>query len=230
MALIWGELKQQIRRSILKDGTPDVETGEYRWSDEELLDFCWWALETFAQHTAVATAASFSPATGLEYNLPDNLYTGEPFDLTGVVYIEKPGGMFMYLDPIRYSELLRPDTSDGFFTHPENTLHLTTAPGEGAMLHIRYFSFYNNPTSDTDTIDIPRWGRTALSYLIGAHALSGAGLKTSTIRQWGAKQDTGTPEHNPLRAQQKWFLDMYEREMTKHTPQDRVNHWRGYDR
>ncbi len=223
----WGDLRTQLRRSILKDSVPDEETGDFRWDDLELRDFCWWALESLAQHTAAATASSYQgDGETTEFDLPDNLFTGEKLDITGLVYTEDADGDITYLDPIKYTDDIEFDSGIGFYTHPDLKLHLTDAPGDGTTLHVRYFAFYNNPYADDDTIDVPRWMLGPLAYLIGAHAMTGAGLKSSFIRQWGAKPDTGTPEHNPIRAQQKWFLEMFEREMAKHSPQDRTNFFR----
>lgn len=223
--LTWGELRAQVRESLLKD-VPDEVTGAYRWSDSELLTYCGWALTTFARHTAVATATSFAPATGLDYDLPSNLYSGEPLDLTGQVFIIKQNGDVEYLNPIRHTGGLDPFTSSGFYTYPESVLHLTTAFGDSDILTVRYFAHYNVPTASADFLDVPHWALSPLAYLIAAHALSGASLKSASIRQWGTKPDTGSPEQNPLRLQQQWFLDMYERELQRYTPQERVNHFR----
>jgi len=220
--LTWSELRNQVREALLKDTNPS----EYRWSDSELLTYCSWALNTFARHTALASGTGFSPATGVEYNLPENLYDGEPFDITGQVFVIDAAGTIEYLNPIRYTGGLHPHNAKGFYTYPDKVLHLTQAFGETDLIQIRYYAYYTAPVSGEDPIEVPRWALNPLSYLIAAHALSGASLKTASIRQWGAKPDTGTPEHNPMKVQQQWFLEMYEREMQRFTPQERVQHFR----
>jgi hypothetical protein len=225
--ITWAEFKASIRRSILKDNNPDEETGEYRWSDDELFDFMSWALSQVARHTAVATATSVT-VTGQEYDLPSNTLSTEPFDINGVVRIVSSAGNVKYLDPIKYTGNLSYYGSEGFYTIGSR-LVLTTQPKDTDRIEIEYFAHYDVPDSDDDVISVPRWMIPPLSYLVGAHALSGAGLKTSFIRQWGARPDTGTPEHNPLKVQQKWFFDLYESEMAKHPPQDRTNHTREYE-
>lgn len=218
----WGELRAQVRDALLKDTDPTA----YRWSDSELLTIFKWALDTFARHTAAATATAFTPANALEYPLPDNVYDAEPFDLIGQVFVVDATGIVEYLNPVQHTNGLHPYTARGFYTYPERVLHLTEAFAATSTLQIRYYAYYNVPVADSDLIETPRWAQSALSYLMAAHALSGASLKTASIRQWGAKPDTGVPEQNPLKAQQQWFLEMYESELQRYPPQERVQHFR----
>lgn len=223
--LVWDELRSQVREALLKDTDPTA----YRWSDSELLTICKWALDTLARHTAAATATAFIPASATEYPLPDNLYDGEPFDLTGQVFIRDAAGTVEYLNPVRHTNGLHPYTARGFYTYPERVLRLTEPFPVTAELHVRYYAFYTAPSHSDDPIAVPRWAQSALSYLIAAHALSGASLKTASIRQWGAKPDTGAPEQNPLKAQQQWFFELYERELQRYPPQERVQHFRNWN-
>jgi hypothetical protein len=224
--LTWGEFRTQIRRSILIDESPG-EAEEYRWSDESLRDCLWWAMDTFACHTAQASSVNYDPATGVVYDLPDNLFTGESLDVTGLVCRVDETGDRTYYNPVQYTEGLNPLLGhNGFYTYPYNVLHLTTAPGTGYWLEVRYFAFYTHPMADKDTIDIPRWGQLALAYLVGAHALSGAGIKSAKIAEWRRKPDTGNPIQNPLKEMEEYFFKLYEREMARLSTQNRVNHFR----
>jgi len=222
----WGSLREQVRRTVLGDLTQD-EDSEYIWDDMTLRDLCWWALDTFADHTAAATSVTYTPGDEIEYDLPDNLYNGEILDLTGLVFFEDTEGDKTYLDPVKYTEGLDEHYSEGFYTFPDNVLHivLDTAP-DFAYLHVRYYAYYTHPEKSDDVIGTPQWANAALCYLIGAHALSSAALKSSRIRQWGAKPDTGNPEDNPILKQQQWFMEMYEKELSRYAPQGRINYHR----
>lgn len=230
--LTWAVFKEQVRRTILKDSVPDEETNDYRWSDAEIQDCTWWALDQFAAHTAQATSVEF-PATGVQFQMPDNYLDTDDLDYTALVSVTDAKGNLSYLEPIKYSgafkESFNVKSIEGFYEWPKGYINLTYTPPTGSTLRVDYFAYYNHPYADNDTIDVPRWGRVALVYLVSAHTLSGASLKTSIIRQWGAKPDTGTPEHNPIRSQQKWFLDLYEAEMLKHSPQNRTQHYREFE-
>lgn len=231
MALTWGDLREQIRVGLLRDAVPDEETNAYRWADEELLTYCWWALAQFAKHTAVATGVTFTPATGLEYNLPDNILSFEKLDVIGQVYLLGADNSVEYLDPIRYTPGVSYVTGKGFYTWPDTVLrlNLTSAPGSEYSVVVNYFAHYDRPYAENDVVGIPRWAEPAFAYLIASHALSGASMKSASIRQFNDKRDSGTPEHNPLRDQQKWFLSMYECEIAKYPPQDRTNWHRSKD-
>jgi len=225
MSITWSDLRDQVRRSILDDDVAN-EDGDYKWSDEVLRDLCGWALDTFADHTAYASSVIFTPATSVSYTLPDNMYDGEIFDLTGVVWLLNSDDKSRYLDPVRYTDELDERKSEGFYTYPNNTLNLQLEDDpDYDSLHVNYYAYYDHPILDADVINTPQWANTALSYLIGAHALSGGALKSSQIRR-GAKPDTGNPEHNPVMEQQKWFISMYEKELSRYAPQDRINYHR----
>jgi hypothetical protein len=226
MSFTWGELLSEVRSNLLRDTVPDEETGEYRYPDSDLLSCCRWALDTFAQHTAVATSTSYTPANGTTYTLPDNLYDPEPLEQTGFVYVSNSNGDITYLDPINYTEALNVYGSDGFYTYPDGILTLTDEYGETDVLVVRYFAYYTYPTVAGDVLGVPRWSREALAYLIAAHAISGYALKSASIRQWGAKPDTGTPEQNPLRKQQEEFFCLANKALDRIPRQDRTNWWR----
>lgn len=227
MAITWGEILAEVRSNLLRDTVPDELTGEYRYASGDLLSCCRWALDHFAQHTAIATATSYTPATGSTYQLPDNLYEPEPLEQTGFIYVTRGDGTIKYLDPINYSESLNVYNSDGFYTYPDGTLVITPTYSESDVLNVRYFAYYTYPVNEADVlIGFPRWGREALCYLIAAHAISGYALKSASIRQWGAKPDTGTPEQNPLRKQQEEFFCLANKALDRYPRQDRTNWWR----
>ncbi len=230
MAITWGDILQEVRSNLLRDTVPDEESGEFRYSNSDLLACCKWALDEFAQHTAVATSTSYTPATGSTYTLPDNIYEPEPLEQTGFVYVLKADGTVAYLDPINYTDTLSIYSASGFYTYPDRNLTLSFgdlgAFGSSDVLVVRYFAYYSYPAVESDVIEIPRWAKEPISYLIAAHAISGYALKSASIRQWGARPDTGTPEQNPLRKQQEVFFCNARNALDRYPRQDRTNWWR----
>ncbi len=226
MALTWGQFRLQIRNGILQDSVLAEGATEFRYTDESLRVACGWALDEFAQHTAVATSTSYSPATSLSYGLPDNLYDPEPLEQTGFVYLSNGVDKPVYLDPINYTPVLEVYDDKGFMTYPDHTLLLSNAGTDLDTLYVRYFAYYNHPYQDSDIIAVPQWALPALSYLVGGHAISGYALKSASIRQWGAKPDTGTPEQNPLRLQQREFFKIAHDSMDRFPRQDRTQWFR----
>lgn len=217
MTLTWGDFRTQIRRSILKD--PDSAN----WSNDSLLDFCWWALDAFAAHTAAVTSVEYTGVTDTtEYALPENQY--ESIESAGLVYLRAQSGAKTYLPA--YSEPDRTDKDIYFEEIPAGNLVLSSAPSTGQVLCVRYFAYWNRPTTDSDTIDTPIWSHKALAHLIGAYAMTGHGVVSANIGQWDDRTDSGQPENNPLRVQQKWLMEVYEREIFRHAIQDRQNFWK----
>jgi hypothetical protein len=216
MNMTWGQLREQVRRSILRD---DIVGQVPRWDDFELKDFCHFALKELAVHTAIATATSVPAASGTEFPMPSNLF--DTLDKTGEVFFVA-NGSYTFLDPINFTAGLNRTSANGFWTRPDTTLHLTTALDGSGVLNIEYYAHYDPPYIDEDIVGIPEWMHTALCYLIGAHAMTAIGGRSSVIRQWNQRPDTGQPENNPLRKQQQWYLEMVTRELNKVNPQIRT--------
>lgn len=222
----WGEFLRQVRVAVLRDSVPDEETGEFRFSDEELLVVMGWALDTFAAHTALATSIAYTPATATFYELPAAIYDGDNIAQTISVKLYS-GGQYNYLDPVRYTEGFSPmKESAGYTVFPDRQLNIPAGGDDTSILTLQYFSYYPHPTVPESVILTPRWAEVALSYLVGSRSLVGAGLKAAIIGQWKAKPDTGNPEHNPVSKQQKFFMCLYEDELRKRQPQDRLNAFR----
>ena len=215
-----GEMIDSLRRSYLKD--IELEGRDPKWDDDDIRDFIWAAMDTFAHHTAVATSAIYTGATGIEFELPDNLF--EKVEDTGLVYIKR-GTSVAYLKPMPFHEALVSATQ-GFYTMPEEVLHLASELNGTYDLVVHYFAYYNRPYALTDTIDVPRWAYTAISYLATAHALTRLVTSTANIRRFADKRDSGQPEHNPILRQREHLLKEYEREITRHLRQNRTHFWK----
>jgi hypothetical protein len=207
-----------LRRTFLSDATPS-DAGVYTWSDEQIRDCIWLALDTFANHTAAATATSYT-AAGTEYTLPENVYTGNDLEDIANVFVVSSGSK-TYLNPIDSQDANDDLPVSYFYTYPNTVLHIVPAPIAGSEITVQYFAFYNHPYADSDTINIPRWAETAVLYLTAAHALTAASVSNANISQWKDRQDSGTPEHNPLRKQQEYLMTLYEKELMRVAPQNR---------
>lgn len=218
MPMTWGDLKAQARRSILKDVNSDHI--RLKWADDELADFAAWSLDEFCAHTARFVEAEYTnetlsgPASTYDlsrdtrYALPE-----PPYSEAMSVYI----GDGSQLLPLPRRSVL---DGDGFVLGPDGSLRLHAPPGRyGHLMVVYYYAYWTHPTHDEDVMTIPSWAVPAIIYKMGAHALAGIGLKSATIRQW---DESGNRELNPLREQQKWFNEMYDRILSTHTPQDRT--------
>ncbi len=219
------DLRTQVRSVLLDDEIPD-EDGNHKFSDDRLKFAVEWGLEQLANHTALPKMYTFTDLSSKDYNLPDDLFTADKFDQCSEVTLIDGNSVESILDPVRYTSNLDRYRSNGYYTYPDNVLHLTELPTTYSTLRVRYFAFYPNPIAPTDEITLPRHLKMALSYLVAVHALSGASTASSLIRQWNTKKDSGNPENNVILEQQKQYLKMYTEEMLKHQAQDRYNHFR----
>lgn len=214
----WATIKDQARR-LLKDTTPNEDTGLYKWSDTELLDFIGWSLDALCTHTAIATATSFE-VNGQSYDLPDNIY--ETIERSGAVYTDD-GVTKHYLNPVRFNKI--PVAQTGYYINPGNILYLVQEPTD-TNLTVLYFAYYPHPSQDSDELLTPTWATSALVYRMAAYAMMPFAARSSNIRQWGRYPDTGKPTDNPLQNQAWNFLEMWEKELSNYPVQQRENYWR----
>lgn len=224
MVIQWQDFRTMIRVGALQDNPDDPV--KRRWTDDQLRIYVGWALNTLCAHTAMATATVIPDVSGTRIDLPGNVYAD--LERTGIVGLVSASGTVTYLNPTFFTSGLDPYAvgNQSFYTENNRTLILTTAPVGANSLSLRYFAYYNVPFADTDTIDCPEWALTAVMWQTAAHAMTGYSNRAAQIRQWAEKPEQGTPEHNPFRQQQKWFTDLYEEEIRRHTPQVRANPYR----
>lgn len=207
----WGDYRTQLRRSVLAD------VNKITWTDDALLDYCSWALDTFSAHTALATSVEY---TGVDQTvaLPDNVC--DSIESAGLVYLTTSGGSATYLPPWDYDLDYRSTT---FREWPDHSLTFSESLPATATLHVDYYAFYPRPESTSDLLLIPRWAEGALGFLIAAYAMTGVSTTSGNIRQWNGDDDSGNPEHNPLLRLQNQFFMKYESEIARRQRQDRIN-------
>lgn len=214
MPLTWSAFRTQLRRSVLKD------VPKSNWTDEALLDFCGWALDTVCAHTAAVTSVEYTGTTATGYTLPENLY--ESVEDAGLVYLRTSSGA-RTVYPVFY----HPDVKSSDITYrewPTGTLQLSSAPGSGTLV-VDYFAYYSHPVSDSDPIGVPAWMLPALGFLIAAYALSPQATQAANIRTFNDKTDSGVPTQNALEQLQGTFLRRYEEALARRPRQNRANFW-----
>jgi len=218
----------RMRSNIFRDTVVDDETGEYRYTDAQIIIALEWALDLFALHTADAATASLT-LNGRVYSLPVDIYDGTPIDqCITVKMIGTDLKVKEVIDPVKYTIGMDSIFGRGFYTFPERTLNLTFDPSFSGTLSIDYYKYWFAPQVGIDVLTIPKWAVSAVSYLTGAYVISSYALTSASIRQYNTKNDSGNPEQNPIKEQQKWWINTYEELLAKHEPQHRHNQYRAF--
>jgi hypothetical protein len=208
----WATFRTQVRRSILED--PDKVT----WTDDdELMDFCGWALDTFCAHTAVASSVLYEDIAASTLVLPDNVY-GD-VESSGYVYLNVTDVGWSQVKPARLFDFA--PSEEITYSVWGSTLQFSEAVSGDVL--VRYFALYPHPTDDNSEITIPAWAYTAVAHLIGAYALTMKGISSAGIDRYKGEEDRGSPEDNALRAQQVHLLKVYDLEIARHPRQIREN-------
>lgn len=231
MSIAWGTLKGYIREAILKD-VPQVVADETlqteQFSDNQLLIAARWACSALSMHTAQQATRRYN-CDGQSYifDMPDDIV--DNIEKAGLV-IYDDGSMLNYLAPVRLlpsvqwpKAVLAADQGglQGYWQWPFDRLTLSFVPAAGAALEVRYFKSWNAPANDADILEFPRQFEQAFAYYVGASTFDPLGAQASSIRQWNRRQDSGTPEDNPLHRQSEFFLKQAERVLRGIGAQDR---------
>lgn len=213
----WQTFRESIRATILND----TVSSRYKWSNDELLAYLRWSLKALCQHTAVATATSFvADGETSVFPIPDNCF--ENVAETGAVYVEN-GTTKTYLNPVKLNQLQRAVT--GYYVMGSN-LNLIEMPESSETVRLYYFAYYDVPVFDTDVLTFPDWAEAALSYKIGAHAMTKYATKFAGINQWNRNTDKGNPEDSSMGERSLVYNAMWEQELSKMPPQRRENFFR----
>lgn len=241
--MIWSDFRLQIRSVILSDNPTDES--KRRWDDEQLLAYLGWALDALCSHTSPARVMVATGVTGVSVPIPDDVY--ESLDISGRVSIFD-GRNISYLDPVNRTKGIGPGSTgavyrvkpatrtllpepvtvgDKVVTYTEVPSYIEIPqPNKAVDVSVHYFGHYYKPVLDSDTLDIPNWAYTAVAYMIGAHAMAAFSTRSGQIRQWAENPEKGGPEDNPFRAQQRWFMQVYEQEISRIPRQNRADFFR----
>jgi hypothetical protein len=218
MAITWGRLRDQIRRSIIRD---DQLTDEQNtWANAILADCMALALDQFCSHAAVATSVTYTSATGTEYALPSNRYQELPINGTVFIWDGETASNPTYLRPISAPHKAMFPQSGEYSEWPAGTLKLGEAPSDGNNLYVKYFAYYDYPIAVADVVNIPQWATMAIHYLVLSLLMTSEGLQSGMISQWKTRPEAGGPEENALREQHKWYYKLYIDQLARHPKQN----------
>jgi hypothetical protein len=230
--MLWSAFRDLIRRTLLSDQIqpPDPDTGivpPTNWSDDQLADAMRLALDAFARHTARKLTVTYGNGgtvpvnleTDRTFTLPEEALDFEPLEECACVVLVTDS-VTTQLEPLECTPGI-PVTSEGFYSPTPNTITINATATSNSVLHVTYYAYYEPPVADTDPVQVPRWAHAALVYLVAAHCMTSVSVASANINQWKVKQDSGNPEHNAFRAQQRWFMELYERELARFARQER---------
>lgn len=216
-ALTWGEFKTSVRRTFLK-----IDLAGITWSDDLLSDAVGFALDGLCVHTALAKTVTYEgDGETYQFELPTDVFVSP--EQAGLVMVQDGTTLARtYLKPA-YSTYNVGATDDiAFNVWPEDTLETGVPPPLGTALILRYYAYYPHPTADDDLLTIPLWAYGAMMYSTALHALTSRSLEEAENAADKVAPDRGQPENNSLRQLQKWWIQMYDRELGQYPKQNRI--------
>src|SRR6185369_9645248 len=215
-ALTWGEYKEVLRRTIVKDVDGLVAT------DEKLVDAARWAFNGLLPHTALQKTVTYTgDGTTYQFTLPDDVYV--PLEQAGLVYVfDTPTQCITYLKPAYSTFEIAATDQMAFNVWPADTLETGVPIPTDVSLIVRYYAVYPYVSDDADAMPIPQWAYAAVGYDIGVYLVTSNSWQEAENATDKTKPDAGQPENNSLRQLQAWWIKMNQRELERHPKQTRI--------
>lgn len=216
-ALTWAQFKTVIRRTVLKNDLDGIT-----WSDELLADAVGWALDGLCVHTALLKTVVYTgDGATYQFELPTDLFV--PLEQAGLVMVQDSATQARtYLKPAFGSYEVAATDQVAYSVWPEDTLETGVPPPIDTSLIVRYYAYYPHPALDADVLTIPQWAYAAVAYGTVVHALTSESLTEASNAADKSAPDRGQPENNSLRQLQKWWIQLYDRELAHYPKQNRM--------
>lgn len=220
----WSVLSSYIINGLLKTppAAQDIESVEAQYSDDLLLISAQFALIRLSYHTAEAAQFVFN-GDGVTKVIPLPNNRVDAFTKSSLVTYND-GKQIKHIPPVEFSVnsvLSSTNTFYQYYEMPSGVLHLDFVPIQGSKVTLDYFKIWDAPKDDNSELMFPDWMILPFCYLVAASAIEPYGVQASSIRQWNRKNDSGTPEHNPLHKQTKHFQDQAQMILNMYGSQDR---------
>ena len=213
----WASLDARLLRLLKDDGTQYASTLRIDGANS--------ALEELVAHTADLKSQTITgDGTTTSWSLSSDIL--EVPDAIEAVWDNKRSD---WLEEVNFvpgsdwtdSEPKAGSNPKGYYIWPTGTINYTRILATDETFKIYYYAYWSLIVDNNTTVSIPRWSEQALLYYAAAYCLLPASIQSATIRQFGTRQDSGNPEHNPVHAQADYFLKRYAAILASHQPQQR---------
>jgi hypothetical protein len=100
--------------------------------------------------------------------------------------------------------------------YPAGSVTFFKAPSNDLDLY--YSAYWTKPTENTDEnddLEPPDFLVTAMTFYGAAYLITPSAVSITEIRQFNQKQDSGNPEHNPMKKATDWLMSKFLAEMTR---------------
>lgn len=121
-----------------------------------------------------------------------------------------------YIDPATLTpgEPRATETGNAWYEYPSGTLNLYNAIGSsGGTLY--YAATWSKPAQDADVLTVPDYAITGVVYYASSYATLNKAASAARLGNYKQRQDSGTPEDNPLLTYSTFLLKRFEYEMAR---------------
>lgn len=184
----------------------DPDEGDSSYTDDLLLDAVGAAHDAILPYVWKPATAALAADTST-FTLPSDLYEVQ------AVWDASAG---YFIDPaiLTPGEPSASDTGNAWFEYPSGTLNLYNAIGSsGGILY--YAATWSKPTIDADVLEVPEYALTGLTYYGASYATLYKASSAARLGNYKTRQDSGTPEDNPLLTYSTFLLKRFEYEMAR---------------
>ena len=209
----YGDLALKVAR-LLSD--PDNST----YSEELIWDGVVSALDAVMPYIPQFAFDTLTAGSGGDvFQLPDDLYAIQAVRV-------KESGVYLPKATMAPSSVKSSAEEDNdWLDYPTGYLSLSVALDEGDELELFYFSYWPKPATETDLtfqITVPDVAYEGLMLYAASHCLMSRAVSAANIRQFNLREDSGNPEHNPIKEMGEAYRHLFYQEMKTMPPYTRV--------
>jgi len=223
--LSWTDFRARSVR-MLADSDREKPT----WDDDDLRDYVNEALEDVAWHTAQLKTYSLSLKAVTQIDLPEDFLALGPVWVTDMLNNKILMEQARLVKGQTYAVLAQSSQTmmmlyPRYYQWPDGKLSFVSPLT--ATLSLDYYGYWDEVVDDDSQMTVPRWMLEALKWVILEKCMHKQAIGAAMLRQYNTKQDSGSPEDNPLLKQAADFHRKYEQVLASHPTQDRSG-WEGW--
>jgi len=222
MAIQWTILRDRILRVL-----GDTNRESARWQDDDLNDYINEALISISAHTAqTKTYVTRTEAAISALALPDDVLGLGPLSVTTrneLVFftpMDVTPGTRLSLT----SDVLATGQDGYYYEWPKGTVRFVRPIPSGSDVTVNYYAYWARVEALSETLSVPRWMEEALKWYCCHLAITKPAAKSSNLRQWNTKRDSGDPTDSPLLDFADYCLKRY-RDILNNQPAQSRSGW-----
>lgn len=183
------------------------------YEDDLLIDAICQAIDAILPWVPKGSLATITGNGAYAYALPVDCYSVESVqnNTTGLILPRS------ILSPGQYRGAGISDTENDWIEYPNGFLTFSNALDSDDVLTLFYHAYWAKPNAlvPAGVLEPPRYAEYGMVLYAAHYAILPSVVNIAEIRNWATRQDSGTPEHNPMEKTALYLLQLFIQEMNR---------------